>query len=91
MTTPDSAADRGCGEATLILDCLVAETAGCFSETFRRGLRSHPRCTTTFVPRVIPQSQYATGQVLMAGNAEVRAVRRVQEIYTGAGTPPLAG
>jgi ABC-type branched-subunit amino acid transport system ATPase component/ABC-type branched-subunit amino acid transport system permease subunit len=47
------------------------------------------------VDRVLGFSQRVTvmnqGEVLMSGTpAEVRADRRVQEIYTGAGTPPAA-
>jgi branched-chain amino acid transport system ATP-binding protein len=48
------------------------------------------------IDRVLGLSQRVTvmnqGEVLMAGTpGEVRADRRVQEVYTGAGTPPLAG
>ena len=48
------------------------------------------------IDRVLGFSQRVTvmnqGEVLMAGAPdEVRADRRVQEVYTGAGTPPLAG
>ena len=48
------------------------------------------------IDRVLGFSQRVTvmnqGEVLMAGTPEeVRADRRVQEVYTGAGTPPLAG
>jgi branched-chain amino acid transport system ATP-binding protein len=47
------------------------------------------------IDRVLGFSQRVTvmnqGQVLMAGTPdEVRTDRRVQEVYTGAGTPPLA-
>jgi ABC-type branched-subunit amino acid transport system ATPase component/ABC-type branched-subunit amino acid transport system permease subunit len=46
--------------------------------------------------RVLGFSQRVTvmnqGEVLMAGTpGEVRADRRVQEVYTGSGTPPVAG
>jgi ABC-type branched-subunit amino acid transport system ATPase component len=48
------------------------------------------------IDRVLGFSQRVTvmnqGEVLMAGTPdEVRTDRRVQEVYTGAGTPPLAG
>src|SRR5262249_61485615 len=47
------------------------------------------------IDRVLGFSQRVTvmnqGEVLMAGAPdEVRSDRRVQEVYTGAGTPPLA-
>jgi len=48
------------------------------------------------IDRVLGFSQVVTvmnqGEVLMTGTpAEVRADRRVQEVYTGTGTPPAAG
>jgi len=48
------------------------------------------------IDRVLGFSRRVTvmnqGEVLMAGSpAEVRADRRVQEIYTGSGTPPVTG
>ena len=48
------------------------------------------------IDRVLGFSQRVTvmnqGEVLMAGTpAEVRADRRVQEVYTGSGTPPVSG
>lgn len=48
------------------------------------------------IDRVLGFSQRVTvmnqGEVLMAGTpAEVRANRRVQEVYTGSGTPPVSG
>jgi branched-chain amino acid transport system ATP-binding protein len=48
------------------------------------------------IDRVLGFSQRVTvmnqGEVLMAGTpAEVRADRRVQEVYTGTGTPPISG
>ncbi len=48
------------------------------------------------IDRVLALSQRVTvmnqGEILMAGTpAEVRADRRVQEVYTGSGTPPVTG
>jgi branched-chain amino acid transport system ATP-binding protein/branched-chain amino acid transport system permease protein len=48
------------------------------------------------IDRVLGFSQHVTvmnqGEVLMTGTpSEVRSDRRVQEIYTGSGTPPVAG
>jgi branched-chain amino acid transport system ATP-binding protein/branched-chain amino acid transport system permease protein len=91
----------GSKPAVLLLDEPLAGLAAAERERVSRLVKSVAARIPVLIvehdiDRVLGFSQRVTvmnqGEVLMAGTpAQVRADRRVQEVYTGTGTPPVSG